>query len=100
MELLDLTASSFDEVLANPRVLVYFWSEKCRPCRNVAPVIFELAEEYEGLITVANVNTEIERDLLKRFNIMTVPTVILFEGGKESKRITGAQSKEEYQAEL
>ena len=98
MGIINLTVESFDEAVSGPHSLVLFSSERCRPCRTVAPIIEELAEQFEGRMNFAKVNTEIERDLLKRFNIMTVPLVIIFENGKEINRLSGVQSKEDYLA--
>jgi len=100
MSVLNLSADNFEEVLGGDKVLVDFWAEWCRPCKMVAPVIDELAEEYEGRVTVAKVDVEKEGALAARFKVMSIPTVILFSGGVERKRFVGVQPKETYAAEL
>jgi len=96
MSALNLTVENFDEVIGGGRVLVDFWAAWCHPCRMVAPVIEELAAEYEGRITVAKVDIENESALAARFKVMSIPTVILFDNGAEIKRFVGVEHKETY----
>jgi len=70
------------------------------PCRMVSPVIEELAEEYKDTVTIAKVNVDNENALAARFEIMSIPTVILFKDGVEVKRFVGVQPKKAYEAEL
>jgi len=100
MSTLHLTADSFDEVIGNGRTLVDFWAAWCMPCRMVAPVIEELAEEYKGSVTVAKVDVDNESALAARYGIMSIPTVILFNNGAEVKRFIGVQPKKTYESEL
>ena len=96
MGLLNLTSESFNEAISTGRVLVDFWAEWCMPCRMVAPIIEELAEEYKGKVTAVKVNVDNENALAVRYDIMSIPTIILFNNGVEEKRFIGVQPKETY----
>jgi len=100
MGALHLTKDNFEEVISTGKVLVDFWAGWCMPCKMVAPVIEELAAEFEGRVTVAKVDIDNEGDLASRFAIMNIPTVILFADGIEVKRFIGVKPKETYAAEL
>ena len=100
MSALNLTAENFDGTIGNGRVLVDFWAGWCNPCKMVAPVIEEIAEEFKDKITVAKVDVDKENALAARFKVMSIPTVILFNDGAEAKRFVGVQPKETYTAAL
>jgi len=97
MSVLNLTANRFDEAIANGKVLVDFWAAWCMPCRMVAPVLDELAKEFEGVVTVAKVDIDKESALAARYEVMSIPTVVLFQDGREIKRFVGVQPKETYE---
>ena len=100
MSVLNLTADNFNEVIGEGKVLVDFWAGWCMPCKMVAPIIDELADEFKDSITVAKVDVENEKALAVRFKVMSIPTVVLFEDGNETKRFVGVKTKEEYIKEL
>ena len=100
MSLPNLTAADFDAAIASGRTLVDFWAGWCMPCRMVAPVIDELAAEYESKVAFAKVNIDDESALAARYDIMTIPTIILFNNGVEVKRLVGVLPKEAYVKEL
>ena len=100
MSVLHLTADNFDATIGNGSVLVDFWAGWCMPCKMVAPVIEELAAEYEGSLTVAKVDVDSNNDIAGRYGIMSIPTVVLFKDGAEIKRFVGVQPKATYQAAI
>jgi len=88
---LHLTDRSFDEaVLANPAMVVDFWAPWCGPCRVVAPVLDELAREYEGRATVAKVNVDEQAALAGRFGVRSIPTLLFFKDGAVVDQVVGA----------
>jgi len=74
-------------------VLVDFGAEWCGPCRALAPIVEELAKEYDGKIKVGTVDIDKARGVATRFGIMSVPTLIFFKGGEVVNKITGLQPK-------
>ena len=100
MGAIHLTKDNFDEVIGKGRTLVDFWSGWCGPCKMVAPVIEQLADEFSGVATVAKVDVDSENALAARFSIANIPTVVLFQDGAEIKRLIGVKPKETYAAEL
>ena len=89
-----VTTTSFDnEVLDSEQpVIVDFWAEWCGPCRAVAPVLDQIAEE-RAEIKVVKVNIDEEPDLARRYGIMSIPTIMLFRGGEPAAAAVGAQPK-------
>ncbi len=91
-----VTTSTFeDEVLKSEvPVLVDFWASWCAPCRQVAPVMDQIAEEYEGSLKVAKVDVDAESELAGHFGISSIPTIAFFEPGEQPKAVVGALPKE------
>lgn len=79
-------------------VMVDFYADWCGPCKMIAPVIEELAAEYEGKATVMKVDVDQASDVAGQYSVMSIPTVIMFVNGKEADRKVGAMSKEQYAA--
>ena len=95
MEMKITTALFEEQVLkADKPVLVDFWAPWCMPCRMVAPIVEEIAEEYDGKAYVGKVNVDEEGELAQRFKVFSIPTLIVFSKGKEIARQVGVQSKE------
>ncbi len=89
-----LSSATFDELLGsagNP-VLVDFWAEWCGPCKMIAPVLDELAGQVET-ITFAKLNVDEAPDVARKQGVMSIPTLIVFDGGQPVKRIVGAKGK-------
>lgn len=86
------SASELDELVATSKlpVLVDFWAAWCGPCRTVAPELEKLAREGRGKFVIAKVDTDANRELGARFRIESLPTLARFDGGRETKRVSGA----------
>ena len=93
--LIQATDASFEQEVLNSSlpVLVDFWAPWCGPCLMVAPVIEQLAETYQGKLNVVKVNVDENPGVSARFQIMSIPTLILFKGGKPVDSVIGALPK-------
>ena len=102
MSEIKLTTTNFNnEVIESDiPVLVDFWATWCGPCRMLGPVIEELAEEYEGKVKVGKVNVDEEPALAAKFDISSIPTVMLFKSGKVTETVVGYRPKEDFKAIL
>ena len=93
----ELTTTNFNEtVMTEKIVLVDFWASWCGPCRMVSPIIDQIAEEYDGKITVGKVNVDDEGALAAEYAVVSIPTVILFKDGKQAEKLVGAHSFDDY----
>jgi len=91
--ILILTDKNFQQQTKNRLVLVDFWAEWCAPCKMMAPVLNEVAEELTGNSRVGKLNIEQFQSVAQQFNVRSIPTLILFQNGKEVKRFVGFKQK-------
>ncbi|GII84445.1 thioredoxin [Sphaerisporangium siamense] len=100
--MITLTADNFaEQVLESDKpVLVDFWTEWCPPCRMVAPILEEIAKEYEGRLTVAKLNADDHPEIASRYGVMGFPTMNLYRNGEVVRRVVGAKPKRLLLAEL
>ncbi len=86
-----ISDASFEQevVNADKPVLVDFWAEWCGPCRMIAPVLEKLAEEYAGSLKIAKLDVDNNPEIAEQFEVMSIPTMILFKDGKPVERMVG-----------
>jgi len=97
-----LTDSTFDEEVSGSEqvVLVDFWAEWCGPCKLIAPILEEIAAEHAGRIVIGKLDVDDNPDVARRFEIMSIPTMIVFQDGMPKKRLIGAKGKNQLLQEL
>jgi len=97
MALRELNTESFKDLVLDSElpVLVDFWAAWCGPCRMLAPIVEEIAEENNGKAEFAKVNVDEEMELSTAYSVQTIPTLILFRNGQEAGRLVGLRSKED-----
>lgn len=93
---MNITSKNFDEEVLNSKipVLVDFWASWCGPCKMMLPVVEEIEKEMEGKAKICKVNVDEERDLAMKYDIMSIPTFLVFKDGKVVNSILGVQDKQ------
>lgn len=99
---LDVNQAEWEREVLNSDVpvLVDFWAEWCGPCKMVAPIVNQIAEEYDGKLRVVKVNADANPDLLSEYGVMGIPTLLLMKDGEAVERIAGYQPKDKILSKL
>ena len=102
MAIVTMTSATFDETIgtADGPVVVDFWAEWCGPCKAIAPILEEMSTELAGRATISKLNVDEHPDLAMRYNVMSIPTLLIFHDGEVKKRIVGAKPKAHLMQEL
>ena len=94
-DIVTLSDSTFDETIgaADTPVLVDFWAEWCGPCKMIAPTLAEIASEQKGKLAIGKLNVDDNPDIAMRYQVMSIPTLLVFKDGEQVKRLVGAKGK-------
>lgn len=97
MSVVNLNESNFEEevIKSEKTVLIDFWASWCGPCRMMSPVIDKIAEDMKDQVKVCKINIDEEQSLAVKYNVMSIPTFIVFKNGKEEARSIGVQDEAE-----
>ena len=97
---IDLTSENFEATIAEGVTMVDFWAPWCGPCRMIAPVVEELAEDFEGKATIAKCNTDEEHEIAVKYGIRSIPAIYFFKDGEVVDQMVGAASKDAFATKI
>jgi len=97
---IELTSDNFESTVGAGVALVDFWAPWCGPCRMIAPVIDELAEEFDGKAAICKVNTDEQQELSMKFGVRSIPTILIMKDGEVVDTMIGAASKQAFADKL
>ncbi len=97
-KVLEVTSANFPSEVANSDVpvLVDFWASWCGPCRMLAPIIDELANDFDGKAKVGKINVDEQKELAAQYRVMSIPTVVLFKNGEIVDKVVGVRNKQDF----
>ena len=101
-EITSLSDATFDETVqsSSEAVVVDFWAEWCGPCKMISPILEEIASEHKDKVKVVKLNVDDNPDVTRRYDVMSIPTLIVFKDGQAKKRLVGAKGKSQLLQEL
>ena len=97
--IIHLNRTNWNDIVLNSNlpVLVDFWAEWCGPCRMVGPIVEQLAQSLDGKVKVSKLNVDQNQEIAMKYNVQSIPSLILFKNGKEIARTVGLSPKEKYE---
>jgi thioredoxin 1 len=96
----ELTNGKFDDFIKEGTVLIDFFADWCMPCVMMGPIVDEMGEKFKGKIKVAKVNVDENHEIASKFQVMSIPTFILFKEGKKAQQFTGGMSADDFEQKL
>ncbi len=98
---LEITNENYAEVMASGQpIVIDFWAEWCGPCRTIAPIIEELAAEYEGKVVIGKCDVDSCDDIVAEYKVRNIPTVVFIKDGAQVDKVVGATSKETLKSKI